>query len=69
MPQKCHTLRSHNPHLLITKQTKATRAPASDGYVKHALDPVGIQPRILRSTRLTNLLTTIDVNSSPPHTA
>lgn len=63
--QRCithrHTLRSSNPHLLITKQTKATRAPASDGYVKHTLDPVGIQPRILRSTRLTNLVTTTDV--------
>jgi site-specific recombinase XerD len=56
-----HTLRSSNPHLLITQQTKATRAPASDGYVKHTLDPVGIQPRILRSTRLTNLVTTTDV--------
>jgi site-specific recombinase XerD len=56
-----HTLRSNNPHLLITKQTKATRAPASDGYIKHTLDPVGIQPRILRSTRLTNLVTTTDV--------
>jgi site-specific recombinase XerD len=55
-----HTLRSSNPHLLITKQTKATRVPASDGYVKHTLDPVGIQPRILRSTRLANLVTTID---------
>ncbi len=63
--QRCithrHTLRSSNPHLLITNQTKATRAPASDGYVKHTLDPVGIQPRVLRSTRLTSLVTTTDV--------
>jgi site-specific recombinase XerC len=54
------TLNSANPHVLITKQTKSTRAPASDGYVKHRLDPVGIQPRILRSTRLADLVTTID---------
>jgi site-specific recombinase XerD len=53
-------LRSSNPHVLITKQSKATRAPASDGYVKHTLDPVGIQPRILRSTRLADLVTTVD---------
>jgi site-specific recombinase XerD len=56
-----HTLNSSNPHLLITQQTKATRAPASNGYVKHTLDPLGIQPRILRSTRLTTLVTTTDV--------
>jgi site-specific recombinase XerD len=54
------TLNSSSPHVLITMQTKATRAPASDGYVKHTLDPVGIQPRILRSTRLADLVTTID---------
>lgn len=53
-------LASSNPHLLITSQTKATRAPASDGYVKHRLDPVGVGPRILRSTRLAALATTVD---------
>jgi site-specific recombinase XerD len=53
-------LASTNPHLLITRHTKATRAPASDGYVKHTLDPLGIGPRILRSTRLTALVTTVD---------
>lgn len=62
--ERCITHRksrgSTNPHLLITLQTKATRAPASDGYIKHTLDPVGIQPRILRSTRLTDLVTTVD---------
>jgi site-specific recombinase XerD len=54
------TMRSHNPHLLITQRTKATRAPASAGYVKHTLDPVGIQPRILRSTRLASLANDVD---------
>lgn len=53
-------LRSGNPHLVITQRTKATRASASDGYIKHTLDPVGIQPRILRSTRLADLVTTVD---------
>lgn len=53
-------LASSNPHLLITQRSKATRAPASDGYIKHTLDPVGIQPRILRSTRLNDLVTNVD---------
>lgn len=53
-------LRSSNPHRVITQRTKATRAPASEGYIKHTLDPVGIQPRILRSTRLADLVTTVD---------
>jgi site-specific recombinase XerD len=54
------TLGSNNSHLLITLQTKATRAPASDGYVKNTLRAVGIQPRILRSTRLVDLVGTVD---------
>jgi len=54
------TLGSTNSHILITMQTKATRAPASDGYVKQTLRAVGIQPRILRSTRLVDLVGTVD---------
>lgn len=54
------TLGSNNSHVLITMQTKATRTPASDSYVKHTLRAVGIQPRILRSTRLVDLVGTID---------
>jgi hypothetical protein len=46
--------------VLITNQSKTTRAPASDGYVKNTLRAIGIQPRILRSTRITDLVTTID---------
>lgn len=53
-------LNSSNPHLLVTTRTRTTRAPASDSYVKHRLDPVGIQTRILRSTRLAELVTTVD---------
>ena len=44
----------------MTAQTKATRAPASDGYVKNTLRGVGLQPRILRSTRLVDLVGTVD---------
>ena len=54
------TLGSNNSHLLVTMQTKATRAPASDSYIKHTLRAAGIQPRILRSTRLVDLVGTVD---------
>ncbi|KMV21480.1 hypothetical protein ACT16_16775, partial [Mycobacterium heckeshornense] len=53
-------LGGNNSHLLVTMQTKATRAPASDGYIKNTLRAVGIQPRILRSTRLVDLVGTVD---------
>ena len=53
-------LNSANPHLLITSRTKATRAPASDGYVKNTLRAAGIRPRILRSSRILSLISTAD---------
>jgi hypothetical protein len=55
------TLGSKNSHVLITMQTKAIRAPASDGYIKNTLRAVGIQSRILRSTRLVDLVGSVDV--------
>lgn len=53
-------LNSTNPHLLVTRQTKATRAPPGDGYVKNALKAVGIRPRVLRSSRILALVHTAD---------
>lgn len=53
-------LNSANPYLLITRQTKATRAPSGDGYVKNTLKAVGIRPRILRSSRILALVSTAD---------
>lgn len=53
-------LTTDNPHLLVTRGTKATRAPASAPYLSHVLDPVGLAPRILRSTRLVDLVATLD---------
>jgi site-specific recombinase XerD len=53
-------LNSANPYLLITRQTKATRAPSGDSYVKNILAPAGIRPRILRSSRLLALVSTAD---------
>lgn len=53
-------LRSLNPHVVITRQSKTTRAPASGTYIKDTLDPVGIRPRILRSTRLVSMVGAVD---------
>ncbi len=49
--------RTGNPHLMVTK---AGRNPASVAYVSHVLDPSGISPRTLRSTRLIDLVNPID---------
>jgi site-specific recombinase XerD len=49
-----------NPHLIVTKGTKAGRAPASTAYISHVLDPCGAPPRMLRCTRLADLVNTID---------
>jgi hypothetical protein len=48
-----------NPHLIVTRITKTGRAPASTAYVSHLLDPCGITPRTLRSTRLADLVNTL----------
>jgi integrase len=65
--QRCVThresQRTSNPHLMVTKGTKGTKAgrnPASVAYVSHLLDPAGISPRMLRSTRLIDLVHTMD---------
>ncbi len=46
-----------NPHVIVTKGTKAGRAPASAAYMSHVPDPCGVPPRMLRCTRLANLVT------------
>lgn len=45
---------------MVTKGTKAGRNPASVPYVSHVLDPAGISPRMLRSTRLIDLVNSMD---------
>jgi integrase len=49
-----------NPHLIVTKGTKAGRTPASTAYLSHVLDPCGVPPRMLRCTRLADLVNTLD---------
>jgi site-specific recombinase XerD len=49
-----------NPHVIITKGTKAGRTPASTAYMSHILDSCGVPPRMLRCTRLADLVNTMD---------
>jgi site-specific recombinase XerD len=53
-------LRTTNPHVVVTRGTKAGNAPASTAYASHLLDPCGVPPRTLRCTRLASLVNTTD---------
>jgi len=53
-------LRTANPHLLVTRKTKATRVPASEDYPCSLLRPAGVTPRLLRCTRLAELTASTD---------
>ncbi len=48
-------------NLIVSKGTKAGMAPASTAYISHVLDQCGAPPRILRYTRLADLVSTIDL--------
>ena len=52
--------RTANPHVIVTKGTKAGRSPASAAYISHVLDGCGVPPRELRCTRLADLVNTLD---------
>lgn len=54
------TLRSANPHVIVTRGTKADRRPPSEAYMSHLLDPCGLPPKMLRTTRLADLVNTLD---------
>lgn len=54
------SLRTSNPHLLVTRVTKSGTRPPSPAYVCHVLDPVGLAPRHIRVTRLAELVNTMD---------
>ena len=62
--QRClahrQTQRTANPHVIVTKGTKSGRAPASTAYMSHILDSCGVPPRMLRCTRLADLVNTLD---------
>lgn len=46
--------------MIVTRGTKAGRAPGSTAYLSHVLEPAGVNPRILRSTRLVDLVEGMD---------
>jgi integrase len=52
--------RTNNPHVIVTKGTKARSACASTAYLTHVLDDCGFPPRTIRSTRLVDLVNTLD---------
>ncbi|MEU5547792.1 site-specific integrase, partial [Streptomyces sioyaensis] len=52
--------RTDNPHVIVTKGTKAGRSSASTSYLSHVLDDCGFPPRMIRSTRLVDLVNTMD---------
>ncbi|MER5615462.1 integrase [Streptomyces sp. NPDC002215] len=52
--------RTDNPHVMVTRQTKSGRGPASTAYVSHVLDACGFPPRMIRCTRLLDLVNTMD---------
>jgi integrase len=53
--QRClqhrESLRTDNPHAIVTRGTRAGRRPSSTAYMSHVLDPAGLPPRQLRTTR------------------
>ncbi|MFD9244543.1 integrase [Streptomyces sp. NPDC059556] len=54
-------LGTDNPHVLVTRLTRTTRAPAGAAHIRDSLAPVGLLPRILRSTRLLTLTDELDI--------
>ncbi|MER6062326.1 site-specific integrase [Streptomyces sp. NPDC001792] len=48
-----------NPHVMVTKGTKAGRSPASTAQLSHVLDDCGYPPRMIRSNRLVDLVNTM----------
>lgn len=54
------TVGTHNPHLLVTKGTKAGTQPASIAYMSHVLDAVEVSIRALRTTRIHAMTHTVD---------
>ena len=45
---------------MVTRGTRAGTQPASGAYVSHVLDPCGVPPRMLCSTRLVDLVNALD---------
>ena len=55
------SLRTQNPHLIVTKVTRPRLTPPSPAYMTHVLDDAGVRIKKLRATRLVELLHSLDV--------
>lgn len=55
------SLGTDNPHVLVTRLTRTTHGPAGAAHIRDSLTPVGLLPRILRSTRLLTLAAELDI--------
>jgi integrase len=53
-------LGTRNPHVIVTKVTRPRLTSASAAYLTHVLDPAGVRTKALRSTRLVDLLVSLD---------
>jgi len=53
-------LGTRNPHLIVTKITKPRATPASPAYLTHVLDGADVRTKTLRSTRLVDLVVSLD---------
>lgn len=53
-------LGTENPHVIVTRGTRAHRTPASQPYLSHVLDAAGVSPSLLRQTRLAELTHRLD---------
>jgi len=60
------TLGTHNPHVIVTAQTKTRATPASAPYVTHVLDTAEVSPKRLRATRIVDLVATVDLKVNRP---
>lgn len=49
-----------NPHVVVTKVTRTGQRPASGYYFSHVLDQAHVRPKILRCTRLVDLVNNLD---------
>ena len=62
--QACLTYRqtqhTQNPHVVVTRGTKAGTTPASTAYFAHLLDASGVPSQLVRCTRLADLVNTLD---------
>jgi site-specific recombinase XerD len=54
------SLGTRNPHVIVTKTTRTRSTTASAAYMCHVLDCAGVSPKRLRSTRIVELVVSLD---------